>query len=111
MRVHQFEKAEEDRLAAENNNLGQRIFKRIGSIHMPEGLGIPGLTSPTDDDDAHSAGSRGRSSQPSSGPGSKAPTPQNKPSGSSGASTGGAAGGSGFLRGMGGRKSMSSVPN
>jgi hypothetical protein len=62
MRVHSWEKAEEERLAQENTGLGQRLFKRIGSIHLPEGLGIGGIggrSSPTSDDEH----SRGKTSQ------------------------------------------------
>ena len=56
MRVHSWEKAEEERLAQENTGLGQRLFKRIGSIHLPEGLNLGGgRLSPTSDDE-HSRG-------------------------------------------------------
>jgi hypothetical protein len=58
MRVHSWEKAEEERLAQENTGLGQRLFKRIGSIHLPEGLNLGGgRLSPTSaSDDEHSRG-------------------------------------------------------
>lgn len=58
LRLHQMEKAEEERIAHENNGLSSRIFKRIGSIHIPEGLGIgagtgrtSGRSSPTSEDE------------------------------------------------------------
>ena len=63
--MQQWEKAEEDRLAQESNGLAQRVFKRIGSIHIPEGLGIgatgkvSGRSSPTSEDE-HSRGKANR---------------------------------------------------
>ena len=54
------EKAEEERIAQESNGLSSRIFKRIGSIHIPDGLGIgastgrtSGRSSPTSEDEHH----------------------------------------------------------
>lgn len=62
MRVNLWEKSEEDRLAAEQNTLTGRMMKRIGSIHIPDGLALPGSitgtgktsgrSSPTSDDDS-----------------------------------------------------------
>jgi hypothetical protein len=58
MRVQSLEKAEEERLAQENTGLGQRLFKRIGSIHLPEGLNLGGgrLSPSNASDDEHSRG-------------------------------------------------------
>lgn len=106
LRVHQWEKAEEERLAAENNNLGQRIFRRIGSIHLPEGLGIAGRASSpgVEDDDHHSTGSRGRSSHLS-------PLSSNSSNRTTPTSGNGKPDSGGLLRGMGGgRKSLSALP-
>lgn len=117
--MQQWEKAEEERLAAESNNLGNRLFKRIGSIHLPEGLGIAGAgargTSPTSDDDHHHSGSRDRRSMNvSTGGGGSSHNNNNQkkvptPTGSGGVSVFG--GGGALLRGMSGRKSLGATPN
>lgn len=65
MRVNLWEKSEEERLAAEQNTVTARMMKRIGSIHIPDGLALPGAitgtgktsgrSSPTSDDDSRGA--------------------------------------------------------
>lgn len=109
MRVNLWEKAEEDRLAAEQNTVASRMMKRIGSIHIPEGLALPlpgtggktsGRSSPTSDDDARGTRRAGHRLPPTGGSGSA----------SSGANAKPAAGG---LGGLGGvlRNSLGKTPS
>lgn len=76
VRVNLWEKAEEERLAAEQDTVTSRMMKRIGSIHLPEGLNLPmplalpgtgtgrtsssGRSSPTSDDDSRNGGGANR---------------------------------------------------